>query len=63
MNWILPVPLLLFTGVVALLPLAALMRRPTSAPRLVVEVFFGTLAIIAFVWLGWVALGLIEQRW
>jgi hypothetical protein len=35
MNWILPVPLLLFAGVVALLTLAALVRRPTSAPRLI----------------------------
>jgi H+/gluconate symporter-like permease len=47
MNWVLPTPLLLFAGVVALMPLAALVRRPTSAPRLVAEV----------------ALWLIEQRW
>jgi hypothetical protein len=33
MSWILPTPLLLFAGVVALLPLLALGRRPTSALR------------------------------
>jgi hypothetical protein len=32
MSWTLPTPLLLFAGVVALLPLAALVRRPTSTP-------------------------------
>jgi hypothetical protein len=53
---------LLFAGVVAL-PLAALVRRPTSAPRLVAEVLVTALAVIALVWLAWVALWLIEQRW
>jgi hypothetical protein len=56
-------PLLPFAGVVALLPLAALVRRPTSAPRLVAEAFVAALAVIALVWLAWVALWLIEQRW
>ena len=50
-------------AVVALLPLAALVRRPTSAPRLVAEAFVTTLAVIALVWLAWVALWLLEQRW
>jgi hypothetical protein len=63
MSWTLPVPLLLFAGVVALLPLVAIVRRPTSAPRLVVEACAVTLAVIATVWLAWVALWLIEQRW
>jgi hypothetical protein len=62
-SWILPTPLLLFAGVLALLPLAALVRRPTSAPRLMVEAFAVTLAVNAAVWLGWLALWLIEQRW
>jgi hypothetical protein len=62
-HWTLPTPLLLLTGTVALLPLAALVRRPTSASRLLVEAFAVTLAIIALVWLAWVALWLIEQRW
>jgi len=57
------VPLLVFAGVVALLPLAAVVRRPTSAPRLVVEVFVVTVAVIVAVWAGWVLLWLIEQRW
>jgi hypothetical protein len=63
MSWGRPSPLLLFAGVVALLPLAALVRRPTSAPRLLVETFAVTLAVMALVWLGWVILWLIEPRW
>ena len=63
MNWILPVRLLLFAGVVALLPLAAVVRRPTSAPRLVVEAFAITVAVIGVVWAGWILLWLLEQRW
>ena len=62
MRWILPIPLLLSAGVVTLPPLAALVRRPTSAPRLVVEAFLTALAIIALVWLVWVALWLVEHR-
>jgi hypothetical protein len=61
MSWILPVPLLLFA--VALWPLAAIVRRPTSAPRPVAEAFVTALAVITLVWLVWVALWLIEQRW
>ena len=53
MSWILPTPLLLLAGTVALLPLVTLMRRPTSAPRLVVEAFLTALAIIGLVWLAW----------
>ena len=63
MCWILPVPLLLFAGTIALLLLAALVRWPMSAPRLVAEVFITALAIIAIVWLAWVVLWRIEQRW
>ena len=63
MSWTLPLPLLLFAGVVAIWPLAALVRRPTSAPRLVAEAFLTALAAIAFAWLAWVTLWLIEQRW
>jgi hypothetical protein len=62
-SWILPVPLVLFAGVVALLPLAALLRGPVSLPRLVVGVFVTALAVIALVWLGWAALWPIEQCW
>jgi hypothetical protein len=63
MSWLLPVPLLLFAGAVALWPLAAVVRRPTSATRLLIEAFGTTLAVIALVSLAWVALWLIEQRW
>ena len=37
MSWLLPTPLWLFAGVVALL--SFLLRRPVSRPRLIVEVF------------------------
>jgi hypothetical protein len=42
---------------------ATVVRRPTSAPRLMAEAFVTALAVIALVWLAWVALWLIEQRW
>jgi hypothetical protein len=63
MSWTLPLPLVLFAGAIALLPLAAIVRRSTSASRLVAEAFVTALAVIALVWLAWVALWLIEQRW
>jgi hypothetical protein len=56
MSWILPPPLLLFAGIVALLPLPALERRPMSTLRLVAEAVVTALAVIALVWLAWVAL-------
>jgi hypothetical protein len=52
MSWIHPTPLLL-AGAVALLPLTVLVRRPSLAPRLLVEVFAGSLAVMALVWLDW----------
>jgi hypothetical protein len=63
MTWALPTPLLLFAGVVALWPLAAVVRRPTSGPRLFVEALGVTLAVVALVQLAWIALWLVEQRW
>jgi hypothetical protein len=57
------VPLFIFAGVVALVPLVPLVRRPTSAPRLDMEAFAVTLLVIALIWLGWVTLWLIEHRW
>jgi hypothetical protein len=65
MGWILPVSLLLFAGVVTLLSLVALVRRPTWTPRPAVEAeaFITTLAVIAAVWAGWVLLWLLEHRW
>jgi hypothetical protein len=62
MSWVLPLPLLLLAGAVALLPLVALVRRLTSAPRLVVGALVATLAVIALVWAAWLLLWLIEQR-
>jgi hypothetical protein len=49
MTWILPIPLLLFAGVVVLLSLAPLVRRPTSTPRLVAEAFVTALAVLGLV--------------
>jgi hypothetical protein len=63
MSWLLPPPLLLFAGGVVLWPLAAVVHRPTSRPRLMVEAFATTLAVIALVWAAWIALWLLEQRW
>ena len=63
MNWLLLTSLLLFVGVVALWPLAAVVRRPTSPPRLLVEAFGTTLAVIGIVQLVRIALWLLEQRW
>ena len=62
-SWLLPTPLLIVAGVVAVVPLAFLLRRPVSLPRLIVEAFAVTLAVIALVWLGWVTLWLLEHRW
>ena len=59
----LSLPLLLFAGVVALWPLAAVVRRPTSAPRLIAEAFGTTLVVIALVWSAGIVLWLREQRW
>ena len=50
-------------GAVALWPLSAVVRRPTSRPRLFAEALGTTLAVIGAVWACWVILWLIEQRW
>ncbi len=44
------------------MPIAAIVRRPTSAPHLVAEAFATALAVIAVVWAGRL-LWLIEQPW
>ena len=53
MSCTLPTLLLLFAGAVALRPLASVVRRPTSALRLMAEAFGTTLAVVGAVWLGW----------
>lgn len=63
MGWNLSLPLLIFAGTLSLLPLAAVVCRPTSAPRLLVGAFVTTLAAISAFWLAWVVLRLFEQRW
>ena len=62
MSWILTVPLL-FASVVALLPLSSLVRHRVSPPRQAAAAVGISLAVIALVWLAWVALSLLEQRW
>jgi hypothetical protein len=38
-------------------------REAMTAARMVSEAFITALTVIAFVWLAWVALWLLEQRW
>jgi hypothetical protein len=59
MPWPLPIPQLVLAGIVALLPLVMVVRRP--APRLVAEVFAVTLLVSAVVWASRILLGLLEQ--
>jgi hypothetical protein len=54
-------PLLLFARVIGVLPLAAVVGLPRSAGGLVAKVLFIGPAVIALVWLAWVALWAIEQ--
>jgi hypothetical protein len=63
MSWTLPTPLLLFASAVALWPLGAVVRRPTSSARMLAEAFGTALAVIALLQLAWIALWLLEQRW
>jgi len=62
MSWMLPTPLLLVAGAVALWPLAAIVRQVTSPSRLVAATFGTTLAVIGLVWHGRAALWWREQR-
>ena len=62
MSWLLPTPLLLFVGAVALWPLAAIVRRPTSAFRLLAEAFGATVAVIGVVQFVGIALWVLEQH-
>ena len=61
MTGTLPVALLLFVGIVALLSLVAIMPRSTSPPRLVVAGRVVMLAMIAAVWAGWALRWRVEQ--
>ena len=63
MRRTLPTPLLLFAGAVALWLLAAVVRRPTTLPRLCADALGTTLAVIGLVWIAWIALWPIEPRW
>jgi hypothetical protein len=60
MSWTLPTSLLLVAGDVALWPLAAVVRRPTSPLRFVAKAFGTMLAVVALVQLAWIALWLLE---
>jgi hypothetical protein len=63
MSWVLPTLLLLFAGAAVLRPLASAARRPNSPLRLVAVLFGTTLAVIGLIWLGWMALWVLERRW
>jgi hypothetical protein len=58
MSWRRPIPLL-FAGVAALVPQVAWVRRPVSLSRVVMETVITAFAVIALVWLAWVALWLL----
>jgi hypothetical protein len=62
-SWLLPTPMLLFAGVVALIFVPVLSRRPVSQARLAVEAFACAHLSVAVVWAAWIILWLIEQRW
>jgi hypothetical protein len=62
MSWLRPIPLLI-AGLTALVPRVSWVRRPVPPSRVAVETFITALAIIALIWLGWVALWLLEHRW
>jgi len=49
MSWTLPTLMPLFAGAVAVWPLAAVVRRPTSSLRLLAEAFGTTPAVIGLV--------------
>jgi hypothetical protein len=63
MNWLLSPPMPLCAGVAALWPLAAVVCRPTSAPRLIAKAVLTIRAVIALVWSAGIALWVLEQRW
>jgi hypothetical protein len=63
MNWVLPLPLLLFAGILALVFVPTLARRPVSLPRLALEAFLSALVVVGAVWVLWIAYWLLEQRW
>ena len=44
-------------------PLAAVVRRPTSPRPLFAEALGISLAVIGIVWLTWIALWVLDQRW
>jgi hypothetical protein len=63
MNGPRPTPRQLFTGAVAIWPLAVVVRRPTSSPRLLGEAFGTTPVVIGVVQFAWLALWFLEQHW
>lgn len=63
MSCLLPAPLLLVAGAAALFLVPQLVRRPVSVARLAIEVFGIPAAAVALVWLAWLVLWMIEQRW
>jgi hypothetical protein len=63
MSWRLPTALPPVAGLLAFVLSWPRLRVRATAARLLSEVVLLTLASIALVWLGWVVLWWIEQRW
>ena len=63
MTWLLPTPLLVLSGALALVVVWTRPQRSLPLGRLMVETFAITTAIIAGWAIFWAALWAIEQRW
>ena len=63
MSWLLPSPLLLVAGVLAVVLLTHLLRRPVSDLLVMVATSIITLVVLAMLLLAWEALGWFVQRW
>jgi hypothetical protein len=63
MPWLLPVELLSIAGLLALVLACPRLSGLISRIQFIGQVFVITVACIGLVWLGWLVLWWIEQRW
>jgi hypothetical protein len=63
MSWVLPAVLLPVAGLLALVLTVPRLASSAPAARWFREVFALTMASIGLVWLGWIVLWWVEQRW
>ena len=63
MSWLLPTPLLILAGAIALALALPRVGRPIGGARLVAEVFAVAVATIGAFAVAWGAYWWIEQRW